>query len=96
MSGGNKVKLPMQLVSLIQSQEQGLMDEGYLLSLASPETTAVCEAAATNDDENQHPKVATSHQKHHPPTKVVMASHSKFLKELQSYTRVVCMRLGFA
>lgn len=29
-------------------------------------------------------------------TQVVMASQTKFLRELQSYTRAVSMRLGFA
>jgi hypothetical protein len=100
-SCGSKVKLPMQLVSLIQSHEQGLIDEGYLHSLA-PGSAEEEEREGVDINERQQSskhniKSATklsSH--HHPPTKVVVASHSKFLKELQSYTRVVCMQLGFA
>jgi hypothetical protein len=83
-NSNNVVKLPLQLAGLIQGEEQGLMDEGYLL----PPPLGNAEEQGTSSS-----KVATKNR--HPPTQVVMASHAKFLRELQSYTRAVSMRLGF-
>lgn len=82
----NKVKLPLQLVSLIHGQEQELVDEGYLLSPDLLPTTVGGGASAANPP-RQH---------HHTPTHVVMAAQSRFVKELSSYTRAVTMRLGFS
>ena len=88
-----KIKLPPQLVSLIQGEERQLEEEGYLsLPLAAAATTT---AMVANDGMGGDEAPSTN-QARHSTTSIVAAAQNRFTKELCSYTRVVCMRLGYA
>jgi hypothetical protein len=72
-----KVKLPAQLVSLIQGEEKVLQDEGLLLpSSILLEGSSLTPASA-------------------PANRVTAAAQERSTRELSSYVRAVCMRMGF-
>jgi hypothetical protein len=68
--GGQKVKLPTQLVSLIQGEEKALQADGYLLD------------SVMDDGERS-------------ANRITLAAQERNVRELSSYVRAVCMRMGF-
>ena len=107
-------KLPPQLVALVQGEEQGLMDEGFLLQQLSSlqpyddegdedgATEMLDENGSISSSKKKKGVVAPTAQRKHASssssssvTQIVAASQNRFTKELSSYTRAVCMRLGY-
>ncbi len=73
------MKLPAQLVSLIQGEEKVLQEEGLLLpsSVLLEDPSSLLPAASA------------------PANRVTAAAQERSTRELSSYVRAVCMRMGF-
>ena len=81
-SSSSKTKLPNQLAALIQGEAGLLQEEGFLPGgIAEPSDPD----GAANAAHHRQPNI----------NEIVTAAQSRSVKELSSYTRSMCMRLGF-
>lgn len=89
------VKLPAQLASLVRGMEQGLVEDGLLEN-----SVASAIYACNEPDESQTsahlPSDSVRATTANTTAQIVAACQNRFTKELASYTRATCMRLGYA
>ena len=77
-SSSQHIKLPLQLASLIHGEA------GVLLPAMATEAAETADAAPAQQQQQQQPSL----------NMVIAAAQNRHTKELGSYVRTVCMRMG--
>ncbi len=81
----------MQLMGIAYREAERLKDEGCLMDEDTPQQQG------TPSGKNAQPPRSVQHKAvKSSPNQIAAASHLRFTRELSSYTRAVCMRLGYA
>jgi hypothetical protein len=92
--------LPLQLAALIEAEAVLLQNEGHLVQPSSASMDALhvgpAEAAASVGNIGHACPKGSQSKKRHSLAHIVHASQNRFTRELCSYTRAICMRLGFS
>ena len=96
--GKDQIKLPLQLASLIQGEAENLLGE---VATAVPEDDIV---GIAMDDMAAEPAAAAALRNNQSSATnskrglnaIVGAAQTRHVKELGSYVRAVCMRMGFS